>query len=303
MSRPPRLISTLRTLQFSSIFPYKDALSSDLYSNSAVRLLLFFGLFPLAVSLLGQAQLQQTAWILGIYYASIWALVLRGLISPPQFSWADVVKFMGFTAFVGIPLLLLAQKLPPFSLLYGAVDRLRFLPKLLGFVLGVGLLEESCKTLPIYLFLLRSRRADDPHTFAFYGAMSGLGFAIAEGAYYSLAYARGLSAYGLSSTSFSSYLVANTVRFVTLPLVHGIWAGIAGYFVGLAALNPSRQGVLLGVGIAIAAVLHGLYNTLAGTILGLAVLAFSMLLFMAYLRRSRALMAELRAAEMSHPLQ
>ena len=86
---------------------------------------------------------------------------------------------------MGIPLLLFIQKVPPFSLLYGATKLPNILGQLVGFVLGVGLLEEICKGIPVYLFLFKQGKLTEPLPPAFYGAMSGLGFAIAEGAHYS----------------------------------------------------------------------------------------------------------------------
>ena len=289
--------ANLRTFQLAAVFPYRDALSTDLYRDHTVRLLMFFGLFPLLVDLLdNQASLARVAWLLGIYYASIWGVVLYNLIRPPQFSWADTLKCVLFTAFLGIPLLLLLQQVPPFSALYAAI-RQGLMARLVGFVLGVGVLEEVCKALPIYLFLLRPNRLRDPLTSAFYGAMSGLGFAIAEGATYSLVYGLGLSRGFLG---LGSYVIANTIRFVSLPLFHAILAGIVGYFIGLAAINPARQGAIIFIGVAIAAVLHGLYNSFAGGIFGLLVISFSILLFVTYLRRSQHMVDEMHQAETTY---
>lgn len=98
----------------------------------------------------------------------------------------------------------------------------------------MGVLEELCKALPVYLFLSRTGKLKEPLTSAFYGAMSGLGFAIAEGTSYSVTYALGLVE---GELGFGSYVLINTIRFITLPLNHAIWACITGYFVGLAAIN------------------------------------------------------------------
>ena len=124
--------------------------------------------------------------------------------------------------------------------------------------------------------------------------MSGLGFAIAEGAIYSDRYALGLEA---GELDFGAFFLFNTLRFVSLPLFHAIWTGIVGYFLGLAAINPSREKSIIFIGLAIAAILHGLYNTFSGSLLGLVILVFSILLFVAYLRRSRQLVHEMRQAE------
>lgn len=287
-------LSNLRSFQLGVIFPYRSVFDPDLYRSPIVRLLLFFGLFPLLVDLVAdQATLAQMAWLLGIYYASIWGVVLYNLIKPSEFSWSDTLKCVLFTTFIGIPLLLTLQRVPPFNALYGAINS-GFLFRLVGFVLGVGVLEETCKGIPVYLFLLRAGKLNDPLTSAFYGAMSGLGFAIAEGATYSLVYGFGLSR---GQLNLGTYVVANTIRFVSLPLFHAILSGIVGYFIGLAAINPARQGAILFIGVAIAATIHGLYNTFAGGIVGLAMIGFSILLFVTYLRRSRQMMEEMQAAE------
>lgn len=285
---------SLRSFQLNSIFPYKDVFSVELYRNHTVRLLLFLGLFPLVVNLFSeQASLAQTAWLLGIYYASIWGVVLYNLIRPPQFSWGNTLKCTLFTTFIGIPTLLLFQRVPPFNALYDSVNG-SLAVRALGFVLGVGLLEELCKALPVYLLLLRPGKLNNPQTSAFYGAMSGLGFAIAEGAAYSLRYAFGLSR---GEIGLGTYVAANTIRFVSLPLFHAILAGIVGYFMGLAAINPSRQGAILAIGIAIASLLHGLYNTFAAGVLGPFMIGFSIVLFVSYLRRSKQMIEEMQEAE------
>ena len=291
----PEFLATLKTFKFASVFPYKQALSPDLYNSYGVRLLLFFGLFPWVVWWLGvEAGLAQVAWILGIYYAFIWGIVLRQSIKPVQFSWGDTLKCAAFTAFVGIPLLLFFRHAPPFKLLYAASDQSSLILNMLGFVLGVGVLEEVCKGLSVYIFLLHPGKLSDPLTAAFYGAISGLGFAIAEGPIYSDLYAWGLKEGALD---YGSFLLVNTLRFVSLPLFHAIWSGIVGYFLGLAAINPSRERSIIFIGVAIAAILHGLYNTFDSNLLGLGILMFSILLFVAYLRRSRQLVNEMKHAE------
>ena len=284
----------LRSFRLHAIIPYQDVFSLELYRNNTVRLLLFLGVFPLLINLFSeQATLAQIAWLLGIYYACIWGVVLYNLIRPPQFSWGNTLKCLLFTTFIGIPMLLFLQRVPPFSNLYQAVGG-GLVARIVGFTLGVGVLEEVCKALPVYLLLLRPRKLIDPQTSAFYGAMSGLGFAIAEGAAYSLRYAFGLSR---GEIGLGSYVAANTIRFVSLPLFHAILAGIVGYFIGLGAINPSRQSAILFIGLTIAAVLHGLYNTLSAGILGPFIIGFSIVLFVSYLRRSQEMKQEMERAE------
>jgi len=296
-------LATLRTFKFASVVPYKDAFNAKLYSSNNVKLLLFFALFPLAISLLvGTAGLEEVVWVLGIYYSSIWGLFLYNLIKPPYFAWSDIFKCITFTGFIGTSLLLFAYNFPPLSTLFAATQETGII-RLIGFVLGVGLPEETCKGLPIYLFLLRTGKLKDPLTSAFYAAMSGLGFAIAEGVEYSFRYAVGLTMEGPSSQAFGIYVLSNTIRFVSLPLFHAIWAGIVGYFLGLASINRSRQTSIIFIGVSISAVLHGLYDAFSSSIIGFGILTFSILLFVAYLRRSEQMVAEMLQAELDHQNQ
>ena len=289
-------IETLQTFKFSSVVPYREVLNPDLYNSNIVKLLLCFGLFPWIVSSFATSntRLEDIAWILGIYYAFIWGIVLYNLIKPAQFSLKQAIKYVCFTAFIGIPLLLFIQRIPPLTLLYAATNSDNVISRLIGYVVGVGVLEELCKGVPIYLFMLRSGQLKEPLSSAFYGAMSGLGFAIAEGAHYSLTYAVDLVG---GNIDLRGHILLTTVRFISLPLIHAIWAGIVGYFIGLAAINPSRKNAIIFIGVTIAASLHGTYNTFSNSLIGLAILAFSILLFVTYLRRSQELIAEMEQAE------
>jgi protease PrsW len=288
---------TLRTFRFSAVFPYHEVFQSGLYRSATVQGLLFFGLFPVVLGYGAEGtEFSQIAWLLGIYYASFWGVFLFNLIQPTGFSWRNTLTCILFTTFVGIPMLLFVQRVPPFNVLYAAIDW-GLIPRLFGFILGVGLLEETCKALSLYFFLLRPRRLDNPLTAAFYGSMSGLGFAVAEGATYSLGYATTLIR---GQIPLESFVLVNTIRFISLPLFHAVLAGIVGYFMGLAAINPSRQAPIICIGIAIAAILHGLYNTFAGGTLGFGVLAFTILLFVVYLRRSQQMITDMQEAEQQH---
>jgi len=299
LNQPPE---TKETFNFADVLPYREALSSNLYSQGIAKLLLFFGLFPLFISWVIQitgvgGSLRQTAGFLGIYYACMWGVILHDLIKPTKFSWGKVLICILFTILIGIPLNFFLQRIPPFNFLYAGIDR-GGISTLIGFVFGVGVVEEFVKALPVYLFLIRTGKVNEPFTAAFYGVMSGLGFAISEGINYSLQYAMGLKE-GISATLFGmiepssnvlgEYLLATTIRFVCLPLFHAIWAGIFGYFLGLSALSNSPKMIIIITGWAIVAALHGLYNTFSDTLLGLLVMAFSVLLFLAYLRKGRTI--------------
>ncbi|MFB2939313.1 PrsW family intramembrane metalloprotease [Aerosakkonemataceae cyanobacterium BLCC-F154] len=296
--------SPQQPLNLSDILPYQEAFNPKLYSQGLAKFLLFFALFPMVLSWLTNltgvgGSLRQTAGFLGIYYACMWGVILHDLIKPYRFSWSNTITCVTFTALVGIPIDVLLQQIPPFNFLYGGIDR-GGIPTLIGFVFGVGVLEEFVKALPVYLFLIRPGKVTDPYTAAFYGAMSGLGFAISEGVNYSMQYAMGLGE-GITATFFGyaepsnllgEYLLVSTIRFICLPLFHAIWAGIFGYFLGLSAISNSRKTTIILIGWTIPAVLHGFYNTFAETAIGLLVMAFSILLFLTYLRNGQKMISQ-----------
>lgn len=289
-----------RKISLTALFPYQKVLRPALYRSAIVRLLLFLALVPLTINLLAaQVLLSHVAWLTGIYYAIVWALLLYHLIQPTRVSWKRTIAGVLFTVFISIPVLLMVQRLPPFNLLYGAVGQ-GLAGRLVGFVLGVGVLEEICKAIPVLLMVVvrpknLSKRSHspnsspnpslpDPRTAAFYGAMCGLGFAVAESGAYSVQYAIALMR---GQLDLGLYLAANTIRFVSLPLFHAVLTGIVGYFIGLAlgypAAYPGRRFLLLGAGLAIVAVLHGLYNAFSGGFSGIAIIGFSIALLIAYL--------------------
>ncbi len=286
-------IDDLKSFDFNDVFPYKDALKAEVYQNNIVKTLIFLGLFPLTISLfLSNLTLQYTAGILGIYYACIWGIILYNLIRPLYFSWADILKCALFTMFIGIPVLFFFQTVPPFTFLYAVKDEIDIIKKLIGFIFGVGLLEEICKALPVYIFMLNTGKLKEPQTASFYGAISGLGFAVYEGINYAV-----FIYPSIANASLSNYILVTTIRFISLPLIHAIWAGIVGYFIGLAAINPSRKKAIIFIGIAIAAILHGVYDTFAGGFIGLVTVVFSILLFATYLQRSEQIIQKIQATE------
>jgi len=126
----------------------------------------------------------------------------------------------------------------------------------IGFTLGVGLLEELCKLLPLIWHFRRGGELDWRGA-CVWGLASGAGFGVSEGIMYSARYYNG-------AATLEMYLV----RFISCVALHAVWAGSA------AILLYRRQGELQGelaksdwvkalapvlIG---PMVLHGLYDTL-----------------------------------------
>jgi RsiW-degrading membrane proteinase PrsW (M82 family) len=84
----------------------------------------------------------------------------------------------------------------------------------------------------------------------------------------------------------AEYYLLNLIRLTTLPFLHAIWSGMAGYFIGFAAQYPDRKRGLLIVAIGVPALLHGTYNTFSGDALGLIIALISVLALSLYLSKS-----------------
>jgi RsiW-degrading membrane proteinase PrsW (M82 family) len=149
--------------------------------------------------------------------------------------------------------------------------------------------EETCKAL-VLLFVVKRFKPIPPQAMLFYGLMAGLGFGIYEGVTYQTShnFRFAINAAGnLDSTTFAAeYYLLNLIRLTTLPFLHAIWTGMAGYFIGFAAQFPNRKRGLLIVAIGVPALLHGSYNAFGSAALGLVIALVSVLALNLYLAKS-----------------
>ena len=146
-------------------------------------------------------------------------------------------------------------------------------------IFGVGLAEELAKAIPLILLsygLLRFRDVRlDARMWMFIGTLSGITF----GAYEATCY--------ISANNHSLFEV--TYRLFTDGIQHGMWAGIAGFFIGLGT-NYRRQRIpLWAFGVLIPTLLHGLndWQVISGTWWWFGVQALTVLLFLGYSATAR----------------
>lgn len=278
------VLEDIRSLPFSTLFPVSRWIEERPWTQRWVQLALFFALFPMVLFILfsGGAGLSLIAVSLGLYFALAWGLALHRIISPDPGSITvrRIVLIAGFTVVVGMTVLLSIQGFPLIRDLYGATDSRYSVARIIGFILGVGILEETTKALPVLWLAFKARDIRTPREAAFLAGISGLAFGVAEGGSYAIRYANSL----IYTADFSSYLLSQTLRMTTLPFFHCLWATMVGYYIGLAILHPSKAKALVIVGIATAAVLHGLYDFFTGGLLGIAVIAITILLFASFTR-------------------
>jgi len=130
------------------------------------------------------------------------------------------------------------------------------------------------------------RRRITPADYLFLGAVSGLVFGASEAEHY-LTSGEGLV--GGNPAQDIAAALGYVWRFPTDPITHACWAGITGYFIGLAVYAQRNSGqrkwyAVCWVGLAAAAALHGLsdWGTLNGHWAWVAIAVVSAILFLTY---------------------
>lgn len=277
-----KALSELKGLDYGYLVPFKKILSPELLRKKAVRMVLVFGLLPLVYSWFAyrfQLDFVQVMWLIEIYFCLFWALYFYSVIRPPNAVWRRGIGYATFTAMVGIPVLLAAQRLPVISNLYAGTDSASLPAQVIGFVFGVGVLEELCKASPLLIFGLRKKTIRGIRDGVFLGLLSGFGFAAAEGVSYTV----GATARALQTGAVTSQVIVFLDRIMSGPLQHGAWAGVVGWFIGVAALRRGPKWPIVTVGIAFMAILHGLYDVFSSSILGIALAGIGFVVFMGYL--------------------
>jgi RsiW-degrading membrane proteinase PrsW (M82 family) len=254
-----------------------------------------YALTPLVLLIVLQrnADLVTLGWVYCLYVAPLWALVFWFLIQPGPLTRLHLVIAAIIIAaeFILIPALTLPweRALAPPTTSHSLV----------GWVTGVGLPEELTKALPVMVLaivLLKVRHIKlDVRMWMFLATLSGLFFGAYEASKVYvpnaiIAIARG-SAFGIPEFA---------ERVFVDGLQHALWAGIAGFFIGLGT-NYRRQRIPLWLlGIAVPMVLHGLNDwiltwpsTLAEWV-WILIQAFSLFLFLAYTASAAAIEKRVR---------
>jgi RsiW-degrading membrane proteinase PrsW (M82 family) len=295
-----KAVDELKLIGFGNLLPYRDWLADKPWNLVWVRWFLGIALFPLFLifwASTAELQFESIAFLFGLYFALMWAVVLYFMLTP-KLVFARIAQVSLFTMVAGIALVLLLQQLPVVSSLYSETSSASIFGRLIGFVCGVGVVEEVAKALPIWWLYIHKRNEDSLSTIVFLGCVSGFAFGVAEAVNYSIDYALGLT---FGRLEFGEYLVVQMTRLITLPLLHAVWAGIFGYFIALSSVNRHVGKGLLLAGLLITASLHGLYDTFGGSIIGVAVAVLSIVIFISYYRSGQTLQAKISSLLVNQP--
>jgi len=234
---------------------------------------------PIALVMLNnptEAKIRDIAWIFAIYFAVAWLLLLGVIVRPQHVSrgMLAAVAVVGVVTQAPTAIFLETQ-------LHSNTDSLLD-------VFTIGLPEELAKAIPIVVVAWIWRQywsTQTPRDYLFLGAVSGLVFGAAEVVHYFTDVLGSISG-NATGRDLQSITIQYVWRFLTDPIDHACWAGITGYFIGLAITGPYRKYSIGLVGIGIAAVLHGLndWDPINSHPAWVLVTLISVLLFLGYAR-------------------
>jgi RsiW-degrading membrane proteinase PrsW (M82 family) len=220
-----------------------------------------------------------TFYVISLYFSIIWGLFFFYFFKTSQINTKTTIAlFFILQVFVFIIWdILRFPAWPGISLLYDLTESNYFIFRSIGFILGVGLLEETVKAIPLLLIVYKAKEPYVPQSLVFYGLMSGIAFGVFEGVQYQTSINTQLD--------YANAFFMNVARLTSLPFLHAIWTGMAGYFIAFANLYPKYRRSLYFLAIFVPAVIHGLYDTLGWNILGLLLTLMSVILLMSYLKQ------------------
>ena len=295
-----------QTGQVNDLLPLGDWIRHHSLRSWPVLLFLALICVPsIALVILGSnpsaSTFDHVAWIFAAYFAVAWLLLLGVIIRPKHVTRPTLVLVTVIALATQVPLAVTLE-----------VDLHAETAGLGPSIWSVGLPEELAKAIPVLavalIYRLWGRHELTPKDYLFLGAVSGLAFGASEVVHYFTV--NGLAEFYLTVqsalpsiqqlilTGHSApdsvfavligpvrYFVLDFVwRFLTDPITHACWAGLTGYFIGLAATGRHKWYTVSWIGLVIAAILHGLndWSRVNGHWLWIVVTIVSGILFLGY---------------------
>lgn len=248
------------------------------------------------VELQHTTSLTTLGWVYCLYVAPLWALVFWFLIRPGPLGRREIVLTAIFVVaeVILIPVLTLPWE--------NALAPANSSHNPFSWTYGVGLAEEFTKALPVLvaaIVLVARKTKLDVRMWMFLACLSGLMFGVYEASVVYVPLDVQTVAHGFA------FGIPEFVERVFLDgLQHALWAGIAGFFIGLGA-NYHRQRIPLWIfGLALPSVLHGLNDWATTGVFGhnlwpwIAIQAFSVFLFLGYTASAASIEREVRHTPM-----
>lgn len=277
------VLSQLAKIGREFIFPVEEINRQAIIENHRLLLLAAVGL-SLSVIMLLPIGGYLMFYIISLYFATIWGLFFAYFFRTHQVSIKTTI-YTFFMTQLGVFVIFSGLNNLNFFYIFTSAP---FPNNLLGFILGVGVTEELTKMIPLLIIRAKAKQPLTPQTMVYYGLMAGIAFGVFEGVQYQTTVN--------IQADYTTAFVLNIARLTSLPFLHAMFTGIAGYFVGMAGLYPRYRQSLYLLALAIPAILHGCYDSLAGVSypVALGVAFLSVILLMAYLKKNTNFREKLR---------
>jgi RsiW-degrading membrane proteinase PrsW (M82 family) len=280
---------------FHTLIPIRRWLTDPTLRQWPKLLVAAYALGPvvLLIFLQNSSDLTTIGWVYSLYIAPLWALVFWWLINP-----GPIRKLEVFVAavIIGAEYVLIPALTIPWERSLAPANGSH---NLIQWIYGVGLAEEFTKALPVLVlavFLLQVRHIKlDVRMWMFLATLSGLFFGVYEAS--TVYVPHDLQAVN-SATVFGVPELLERV-FVD-GLQHALWAGVAGFFIGLGTNYRRKRYLLWFLGLAMPAILHGLNDWSVSGVFGsdmwvwFAIQAFSVFLFIGYASSAHSIEEEVR---------
>jgi RsiW-degrading membrane proteinase PrsW (M82 family) len=278
---------------FETLIPINSWLHDRGWRQGIRLLIIPYALLPLIFLQVfsTSTSLSSPGWAYSLYIAPLWLLTFWYLIRPPVITKLEVLIAIGIVVWTIIWLHLVTI----------VINDHFANPHTIGGSLVVGYNEEITKALPVLvaaiLVLKIAKQKLDPRTWFLMGTVAGLTFGIVEQSIYTPAAIVQIHGAHVASQADIGVLTFAFRVFVD-GFQHAVWAGVSGFFVGIAVNYRRRRVPLLLLGISIPAILHALNDytlTVFSTVwVGVLVQAVSLLLFLGYTLSASAIERRVR---------
>ena len=263
-------------LQLVFINPFKY-LNSCIRENLIIYILLAIVLIPVLALYTSEIPVLSYT-IYGIYFASIWGLILYKILGTKQTDLKVVFTISITTILTSFFSIELFHQTSIWILFEKFIYSNNIISKFLAMLFGVAILEELLKQMFVYATIIRDKKVILPRTAILYGMIAGMSFGIFEGIEYQMNLNK--------SFSIDVNYFTNIIRITSLPFFHAIWAGIGAYFISLSFIEVKYKYSFRIMGLLIPVLLHALYNTFGLNVFGISVIIFSSILLTIYLTKS-----------------
>jgi RsiW-degrading membrane proteinase PrsW (M82 family) len=284
----------------SILVPVRSWIHNPGWKQGVRLLFLAYGMAPVIFTLAfaNSTSLKTPGWVYALYVAPLWLIAFWYLIKPGRLG----LQAVGIGAFIAVTEYLFMLDNGPVI----KVENWAFggnFTNLFQYTLGVGLVEESAKAIPVLaaaIFLLKVKQVKlDVRMWMLMGTIAGLAFGVCEAAGYTqlaqVNVIRGNEGTILQLLQFAERLFIDGFQ-------HAVWAGTTCFFIGLAINYRKRRIPLIAFGLALTSFLHGFNDWVLGTSLyregWIAACAVSLLLFLGYTMSAASIEQEVRHSAM-----